>query len=74
MDSNQRKLTLADLQSAPFSHSGIYPFRLSRGGDMRKWTRPDKKNLIAMQKKFQNHQGLVKSLPNPLLYRRKFGS
>ena len=31
MDSNQRKLTLADLQSAPFSHSGIYPFRLSRG-------------------------------------------
>ena len=31
MDSNQRKLTLADLQSAPFSHSGIYPFRLTRG-------------------------------------------
>ena len=31
MDSNQRKLSLADLQSAPFSHSGIYPFRLSRG-------------------------------------------
>ena len=26
MDSNQRKLSLADLQSAPFSHSGIYPF------------------------------------------------
>ena len=33
MDSNQRKLTLADLQSAPFSHSGIYPFRL-RGADV----------------------------------------
>ncbi len=31
MDSNQRKLTLADLQSAPFSHSGIYPFRFTRG-------------------------------------------
>ena len=28
MDSNQRKLTLADLQSAPFSHSGIYPHKL----------------------------------------------
>ena len=28
MDSNQRKLTLADLQSAPFSHSGIYPFTI----------------------------------------------
>ncbi len=25
MDSNHRKLTLADLQSAPFSHSGNYP-------------------------------------------------
>jgi hypothetical protein len=28
MDSNQRKLTLADLQSAPFSHSGIYPYTI----------------------------------------------
>ncbi len=34
MDSNQRKLSLADLQSAPFSHSGIYPITipLARGG------------------------------------------
>jgi hypothetical protein len=31
MDSNQRKLTLADLQSAPFSRSGIYPYKLVAG-------------------------------------------
>ncbi len=26
MDSNHRKRKLADLQSAPFNHSGTYPF------------------------------------------------
>jgi hypothetical protein len=36
MDSNQRKLSLADLQSAPFSHSGIYPFRFRGARCMRK--------------------------------------
>jgi hypothetical protein len=25
LDSNQRKLSLTDLQSAPFSHSGTHP-------------------------------------------------
>ena len=52
MDSNQRKLTLADLQSAPFSHSGIYPFRL-RGADV--WgTPPDltRKTLPSPAKTF----------------------
>ena len=34
MDSNQRKLTLADLQSAPFSHSGIYPYSARCGADV----------------------------------------
>ncbi|MEY4245134.1 MAG: hypothetical protein RLZZ245_2719, partial [Verrucomicrobiota bacterium] len=33
MDSNQRKLSLADLQSAPFSHSGIYPFNFPLAGE-----------------------------------------
>jgi hypothetical protein len=30
MDSNHRKLTLAELQSAPFGHSGNCPFTLSK--------------------------------------------
>ena len=36
MDSNHRRLSPADLQSAPFSHSGIYPItiRAMRGRRM----------------------------------------
>ena len=52
MDSNQRKLTLADLQSAPFSHSGIYPFPARRGGGcMGKAARADKEKMWPPAKK-----------------------
>ncbi len=60
MDSNQRKLTLADLQSAPFSHSGIYPFRLSRRGSMRNPAGPDKENLVRVCKYFQPCHGIAR--------------
>ncbi len=61
MDSNQRKLTLADLQSAPFSHSGIYPFRLSRGGCMGNPAGPDKENLALARKNFPEWPDLKKA-------------
>ena len=32
VDSNHRSLATADLQSAPFSHSGTYPFKLPLTG------------------------------------------
>ena len=68
MDSNQRKLTLADLQSAPFSHSGIYPFRLSRGGSMGNPAGPDKENLARARKNFRVRRGItpIQYLVNPL--------
>src|SRR6478609_6750573 len=54
MDSNQRKLSLADLQSAPFSHSGIYPFPACRGARcMRNRAGTDKENIAGNRKNFQ---------------------
>ena len=53
MDSNHRRLTSADLQSAPFSHSGIYPFivSLARDGCMRSGRDFDKgKDSAGMEK------------------------
>ena len=52
MDSNQRKLSLADLQSAPFSHSGIYPFRSRGARCMRKVGFFDKGKSSSIAKKF----------------------
>ncbi len=66
MDSNQRKLTLADLQSAPFSHSGIYPFRLLRGGCMGMVNGSDKRNFIVRSFSPPHHDqdGTIR-LPEP---------
>ncbi|MEN9975787.1 MAG: hypothetical protein RLZZ282_1793 [Verrucomicrobiota bacterium] len=55
MDSNQRKLSLADLQSAPFSHSGIYPITnpLIAGAEVSAVTHVlTSENIAKMRKKF----------------------
>lgn len=60
VDSNHRSLATADLQSAPFSHSGTYPyliFKICLWRDLNPWPLPYQGSALPLRHKGLCHKG-----------------